>query len=179
VCDNPCQAARKPLILNGEMSEWLKEHAWKSTSAARADAHQDPPTQFRSTTSRNNDVRRRVLVNHGVCPGFRGVCDTVLTQKPIEITAYDSVCTGTRDPRRPASLRISYVLNTCSSGTRGRPRPTRPSTEAHSRSRDRLPGSRSTRRPGPAALVGGVAVSAAWSIGERTRAHGRVHLQEK
>ena len=29
----------KPLIQNGEMSEWLKEHAWKSTLAARADAH--------------------------------------------------------------------------------------------------------------------------------------------
>jgi hypothetical protein len=27
VCDNQCQAARKSLILNGEMSEWLKEHA--------------------------------------------------------------------------------------------------------------------------------------------------------
>ena len=39
----------------------------------------------------------RVPVNHGVCPGFRGVCDTVLTQKPIAITAYDSVCTGTRN----------------------------------------------------------------------------------
>jgi len=24
------QAARKSLILNGEMSEWLKEHAWKA-----------------------------------------------------------------------------------------------------------------------------------------------------
>ena len=47
---------RKSLILNGEMSEWLKEHAWKSTPAARADAHQIPPTQFRSTTFRNNDM---------------------------------------------------------------------------------------------------------------------------
>src|SRR6187549_717533 len=29
-CDKLLQAARKPLILNGEMSEWLKEHAWKA-----------------------------------------------------------------------------------------------------------------------------------------------------
>jgi hypothetical protein len=29
VCDNQCATARKSLILNGEMSEWLKEHAWK------------------------------------------------------------------------------------------------------------------------------------------------------
>jgi hypothetical protein len=33
------------------MSEWLKEHAWKLTPAARADAHDIPPTHFRSTTS--------------------------------------------------------------------------------------------------------------------------------
>src|SRR3954469_19884275 len=25
-----CDTARKRLILNGEMSEWLKEHAWKA-----------------------------------------------------------------------------------------------------------------------------------------------------
>jgi len=64
--------------------------------AARADAHQHSPTQFPLTTSRNNDVHRRVPVNHGVCPGFRGACDTVLTQKPIEVTVYDLVCIGTR-----------------------------------------------------------------------------------
>jgi hypothetical protein len=66
--------------LNGEMSEWLKEHAWKLNPLARADAHQIPPTHFRSTTSRNNDLLQRVPVNNGVVPGFRGVCDTVLTQ---------------------------------------------------------------------------------------------------
>ena len=30
VCDNLFRTARKSLILNGEMSEWLKEHAWKA-----------------------------------------------------------------------------------------------------------------------------------------------------
>ena len=29
-CATLFQAARKSLILNGEMSEWLKEHAWKA-----------------------------------------------------------------------------------------------------------------------------------------------------
>src|SRR5712691_9046060 len=62
------------------MSEWLKEHAWKLIPFARADAHQIPPAHFRSTTSRNNDVLQRLHVSRGVCPGFRGVCDTVLTQ---------------------------------------------------------------------------------------------------
>src|SRR5204863_2036042 len=67
------------------MSEWLKEHAWKLVPLARADAHQIPPTHSRSTTSRNSDVRRRVPVNGGVAPGFRGVCDTVLTQLPFTL----------------------------------------------------------------------------------------------
>src|SRR6476646_1891789 len=80
VCDTLLQTARKSLILNGEMSEWLKEHAWKLIPSARADAHRSPPTHFRSTTSRNNDLLRRVPVNDGIAPGFRGVCDTVLTQ---------------------------------------------------------------------------------------------------
>jgi hypothetical protein len=71
------QAARNSLILNGEMSEWSIEHAWKSDLFTRADAHKIPPTHSRSTTSPYNDVRRRVPVNHGVDPGFRGVCDTV------------------------------------------------------------------------------------------------------
>ena len=62
------------------MSEWLKEHAWKLMPLARADAHQSPPTHFRSTTSRNIDTRLRVPVTEGVCLGFRGACDTVLTQ---------------------------------------------------------------------------------------------------
>jgi hypothetical protein len=56
----------KLLILNGEMSEWLKEHAWKLNPLARADAHQIPPTHFRFNDIRNIDVRRRVPVNDGV-----------------------------------------------------------------------------------------------------------------
>src|SRR6187401_1831482 len=64
----------------GEMSEWLKEHAWKLSPFTRADAHRNPPTNVRSTTSRNNDLLQRVTVNDGVAPGFRGICDTVLTQ---------------------------------------------------------------------------------------------------
>ena len=79
------QAARNSLILNGEMSEWSIEHAWKLNPPARADAHQIPPTHFRSTTSRNNNVHRSVPLNHRVCPGFQGVCDTVLTQGVIQL----------------------------------------------------------------------------------------------
>src|SRR6185295_5370187 len=71
----------------------LKEHAWKLTPLARADSYQIPPTHFRSTTSRNIDTRRRAPVNDSVCPGFEGVCDTVLTQcgrrfTPMNIDAH-------------------------------------------------------------------------------------------
>ena len=65
-------AVRKCLILNGEMSEWLKEHAWKLNLLARADAHSILPMHSRSTTSRNNDLLQRFPVNDGVAPGFRG-----------------------------------------------------------------------------------------------------------
>src|SRR4029434_9746285 len=58
----------------------MKEHAWKLIPLAGANAHETPPTHFRFNDFRNIDVRRRVPVNDGVAPGFRGVCDTVLTQ---------------------------------------------------------------------------------------------------
>src|SRR5262245_33863326 len=74
------QSARKSLILNGEMSEWSIEHAWKSDSSTRSKSQQHPPTQFPSTTSRNNDADRRLLVTDDVRQGFRGVRDTVPTQ---------------------------------------------------------------------------------------------------
>ena len=69
------------------MSEWLKEHAWKLTPLARADAHQIPPTHFRFNEFRNNDLLQRVAASDGVAPGFRGLCDTVLTQYPAALTS--------------------------------------------------------------------------------------------
>jgi hypothetical protein len=63
----------------------LKEHAWKLIPLSRADAHGNPPTHSRPATSRNIDMHRRVPVNDGVCPGFRGACDTVLTQKQFSL----------------------------------------------------------------------------------------------
>jgi hypothetical protein len=45
-CARLFQTDRKSLILNGEMSEWSIEHAWKSDSFTRNNAQQHPPTQF-------------------------------------------------------------------------------------------------------------------------------------
>ena len=67
------------------MSEWLKEHDWKVNLLARAEAHQNPPTQFRFNDFRNINVLRRLPVSDDVAPGFRGVCDTVLTQSELEL----------------------------------------------------------------------------------------------
>src|SRR3954468_22676316 len=85
------------------MSEWSIEHAWKLTPAARADAHKIPARHSRSTTSRNIDTRRRVPVNHDVCPGFRGVCDTVLTQFADSLTPYISMFLRTHRWERTAT----------------------------------------------------------------------------
>ena len=45
-CDTLFQTARKSLILNGEMSEWSIEHAWKTIPASLTERHQN-------TSSRN------------------------------------------------------------------------------------------------------------------------------
>jgi hypothetical protein len=39
--------ARKLLILNGEMSEWLKEHAWKAIMASITERHQNTSLRIR------------------------------------------------------------------------------------------------------------------------------------
>src|SRR5215510_634980 len=88
------------------MSEWLKEHAWKSDLFTRADAHQILRTHPPSTTSLNIDTRRSVPVNHRVDRGVEGVCDTVLTQSGFALRrthndAYAAV--PTRWPPGPKS----------------------------------------------------------------------------
>ena len=45
-CATLFRTARNLLILNGEMSEWSIEHAWKLIPSARADAHENLPTHF-------------------------------------------------------------------------------------------------------------------------------------
>jgi hypothetical protein len=43
IAGNRSRSARKLLILNGEMSEWLKEHAWKSEGGER---HETTPKRL-------------------------------------------------------------------------------------------------------------------------------------
>jgi hypothetical protein len=54
VCDNLSVAARKSLILNGEMSEWLKEHAWKANPDRLTERYRGFACHNRSTRSADN-----------------------------------------------------------------------------------------------------------------------------
>jgi len=54
----------------GDYGDWRG-----AASRSLLKAHQ---RSSQSTTSRNNDVYRRVPANHSVCSGFRGVSDTAL-----------------------------------------------------------------------------------------------------
>jgi hypothetical protein len=40
-CATLFRTVRKSLILNGEMSEWLKEHAWKANPESLTERHRD------------------------------------------------------------------------------------------------------------------------------------------
>src|SRR5262245_24971466 len=121
-CAELFQTARKSLIL--KMLERSITHAWKSDLFTRADAQQNPQTQFRSTSSRNIDIRRRVLVNHRVDRGFQGVCDTVLTQRRH---GYGDECRRVRVStdttcgiRYPSSSTTALPSGARSATTRGR-----------------------------------------------------------
>jgi len=98
--------------LNGEMSEWLKEHAWKSTPPARAGSHRIPPTHSRSTTSRDNDLSRCVPVNHRVDQRFEGVCDTVLTHCALSVAARGCSSRNKRINKVSSSMRSNAASAT-------------------------------------------------------------------
>jgi hypothetical protein len=55
------------LTLNGEMSEWLKEHAWKAISASGTERHQDTSLRIRFNELRLENARRCDAVNSGIC----------------------------------------------------------------------------------------------------------------
>ena len=96
--------------------------------STRVDAHQIPPTQFRSTTFRNIDVRRRVLVNDRVNPGFRRVCDTVLTQSRFALAR-------THQHTRTATSCVPTLLRSLVSSATKRAELLQKLFEAHSRVR--------------------------------------------
>src|SRR5262245_6278549 len=82
------------------MAEWSIAHAWKADLFTRTDARQSPPTHVRSISSRYNQVLRDAPVSDDVHRGFRGVCDTVLTQKPVSLGGCPPVLRCTSQTRR-------------------------------------------------------------------------------
>jgi hypothetical protein len=72
VCNNLCSAACKLLILNGEMSEWLKEHAWKVLPAAFTERHRSTATHNQVNGLRLPNAPRCDAVFVPVLRGFQG-----------------------------------------------------------------------------------------------------------
>ena len=50
VCDTFPKSTRKSLILSGEMSEWLKEHAWKAMRWSDVETYRSTFSAAASTT---------------------------------------------------------------------------------------------------------------------------------
>ena len=68
-CDNQIQAARKSLILNGEMSEWSIEHAWKALRWNSVETYRITFFAVVSTTSLLGGLSPCLPVSDGVCRG--------------------------------------------------------------------------------------------------------------
>ena len=71
LCENLLLAARTSLILNGEMSEWLKEHAWKAKLARNAEEYAEPSTRTPSTNSPLGDIPQCDPVTVHILGGFQ------------------------------------------------------------------------------------------------------------
>jgi hypothetical protein len=57
VCDNPCTTARQVIdSQDGEMSEWLKEHAWKANPARLTEQHRNIASCRRCNDLRSQDA---------------------------------------------------------------------------------------------------------------------------
>ena len=81
VCDKLFRTARKSLILkDGEMSEWLKEHAWKANPESLPERYRDSGFHTRFSNLRRQHVRRCEAVSDGIPRPDPGPPYTVSTQ---------------------------------------------------------------------------------------------------
>ena len=93
-CATLVPAARKSLILNGEMSEWLKEHAWKSTPASGIERYRNISSRNRFNDFPPQNPSRCEPVSVAVCQGFRGDLTQFLHNSGRHFSAYSTVCVG-------------------------------------------------------------------------------------
>ena len=64
--------ARKWLIRKGEMSEWLKEHAWKANSPSNTEQRRDTLSHSHSASYPSRTITQCASVNLHVDRGFEG-----------------------------------------------------------------------------------------------------------
>ena len=93
---------------DGEMAEGLKAHAWKLIPLACVDAHHNPPTHARSTTSHQTSYASTCPRKRRCLTWFRVACDTVLTQNRASFSSAVSMWTAIA--RRSFSFRQQSQL---------------------------------------------------------------------
>ena len=86
VCDNQLLGRSQAVdSKDGEMSEWLKEPAWKTKPAAPSSAHRTAPTHSRSSTSGQLDLLRCAFVIDAVRRGFEGHLSQSYHNRPASL----------------------------------------------------------------------------------------------
>jgi hypothetical protein len=90
------QAARKSLILNGEMSEWSIEHAWKAIPATLNERHQSTSAHNRFSDLRPADERSCDAVNLGIRRWFPAHLTQFLHSSRFHFALCIPLCVGTR-----------------------------------------------------------------------------------
>ena len=84
----------KLLILNGEMSEWLIEHAWKTTPASRIEWYQNISLHKRFNDFPPQNASRCEPVNVAVCQRFRGDLTQFLHSSLLHLNSYVAMFPG-------------------------------------------------------------------------------------
>src|SRR5947199_9287237 len=87
--------AHKSLILNGEMSEWSIEHAWKTISASVTERHRHTSWRSRFNGLRRQGVPRCESVNVGIRRRFRPHLTQFLHGSRFHLFVYAVMLFGT------------------------------------------------------------------------------------
>ena len=70
--DTAAARPRNALILNGEMSEWFKEHAWKTNPATLTEWYRNTSSRNRFNDFPPQNASRCEPISVGICRRFRG-----------------------------------------------------------------------------------------------------------
>ena len=94
---------------NGEMSEWLKEHAWKATPASCIEWYRNISSRNRFNDFPPQNPSRCEPVNVAICPRFGATLHSFYTILERHFFAYVS------DARRHLPMFAPWYLADCSS----------------------------------------------------------------